>query len=240
MPVAFLYSPLEFIDKNSFGGYDITNNFIWVSMYKLANFADKYEGLKTLSINFFEHPNILSILHHEVAHFNFKNTFSSEDEYMKFRNKDYQDRSQSEEEYNSFLQEFLSYIKYEKIYLNTKADLEKFFSERSDNKHIHNLYLNLKQYKNQEKVISDLLTLARNYEFEEKYGFKQKTPEELKELEDDKQYLLTGEAKKQADARLKELFTTGVKHYIYMEDLPRIRAEYEELKKLSDEMKKHQ
>lgn len=73
-----------------------------------------------------------------------------------------------------------------------------------------------------------------------KYGFKQKTPEELKELEDDKQYLLTGEAKKQADARLKELFTTGVKHYIYMEDLPRIRAEYEELKKLSDEMKKHQ
>lgn len=159
---------------------------------------------------------------------------------MKFRNKDYQNRSQSEEEYNSFLQEFLSYIKYEKIYLNTKADLEKFFSERSDNKHIHNLYLNLKQYKNQEKIISDLLTLARNYEFEEKYGFKQKTPEELKELEDDKQYLLTGEAKKQADARLKELFTTGVKHYIYMEDLPRIRAEYEELKKLSDEMKKHQ
>lgn len=239
IPIAFLYRPLEFIDKNTFGGYDITNNFIWVSMYQLANFADKYEGLKTLAINFFEHPNILSVLHHEVAHFNFKNTFPSEDEYMKFRDKDYQDKSQSEEEYNSFLQEFLSYIKCEKIYLDTKADLENFFKERSGNKHILNLYLNLKQYKDQERVVNDLLTLARDYEFEEKYGVKQKTPEELKELEDDKQYLLTGEAKKRADARLKELFTTGIKHYIYMEDLPRIRAEYEELKKLSDEMKKH-
>lgn len=240
MPIFFLYNKLDFIDSKSFGGYDITNNFIWISMFKSVYAKENtFDFLKRASIQIFNHPNILASLHHEVAHFNFKNSFPTEEDYMNFRNEDYKDKSQSKEEYNSFLQEFLSYIESEKLYLDTKEDIEKFFKDRASNLHIHNLYLNLKQFKNQEEVMEDLLVLAGNYKLEEEYGIKQKGPEELRELRKSKDHVLTGEAKKRADARLKELFTTGIKHYIYMEDLPRIRAEYEELKKLNDEMKKH-
>lgn len=147
------------------------------------------------------------------------------------------DKSKLEEDYDFFLREIFDYTKSNRIYLITKEDIEYFLKIRSDCQQIHNVYLNLKQQSDQENAIEDLLNLVRNYVMEKEYGIKQKSPEELEEMRQDKSYVLTGEAKKRADARLKELFTTGIKHYIYMEDLPRIRAEYEELKKLSDKMK---